>query len=273
MDAESVTAYALATNDPNPRYVDPTRVGGTVAPPLYPVRIFHPLILSCVTDPLLDLDLLRVVHGEEDLTWHAPLRPGDLVQRRAVLESISQKGSGVVASWRMFAEVDGAVRVEVVNTVFARGAKLPGMSPGDTYGTVAPSRPAPEGEPRIAGAPMPVDLDQADRYAAASLDDNPIHVNDAVARKAGLPGVILHGLCTMAFASRAVVDGLADGDPGRLKRLSVRFTKPVLPGQTLTVTVHDAGTLPDGHHGYHLAVSDEDGEVVAGSGWAEVAPA
>jgi acyl dehydratase len=263
-DADSMVAYALATNDPNPRYIDVDRVGGIVAPPLYPVRIVHPLIFKCVTDPLLDLDLLRVVHGEEDLTWHGPLRAGDLVHRRGVLEFISQKGSGVVAGWRMYLEVDGELRVEVLNTVFARKAEMPGMEPGDTYGSAPRRRAAAEGEATVLGAPMPVDPDQADRYAVASLDDNPIHVNDEVARKVGLPGVILHGLCTMAFTSRAVVDGLLDGDNSRLKRLSVRFSKPVLPGQTLTVHATDGGT------GYHLSVTNEQGDVVASSGWARI---
>ena len=147
--------------------------------------------------------------------------------------------------------------MEVLNTVFARKAEMPGMEPGDTYGSAPRRRAAAEGEATVLGAPMPVDPDQADRYAVASLDDNPIHVNDEVARKVGLPGVILHGLCTMAFTSRAVVDGLLDGDNSRLKRLSVRFSKPVLPGQTLTVHATDGGT------GYHLSVTNEQGDVVA----------
>ena len=77
--------------------------------------------------------------------------------------------------------------------------------------------------------------DQADRYAVASGDDNPIHVDADTARRAGLPGVILHGLCTMAFAQRDLIDRLADGDPARLKRLAVRWASPVFPGETLTL--------------------------------------
>ena len=58
---------------------------------------------------------------------------------------------------------------------------------------------------------------------------------------AGLPGVILHGMCTMAIASKAAVNGLAGGDPTRVKRVAVRFSRPVLPGQELTTRFWEAG--------------------------------
>ena len=262
VDAESMVAYALATNDPNPRYVDTERDGGIVAPPLYVVRLAHPLIFKCVTDRELDLDMLRIVHGEEDITWHAPIRPGDHVERYGILESISQKKSGVVIGWRLFLVVGGETRVEIVNTIFARGQSL--LEIGETVGTPSPRRAPPEGEPTLAGGAMKVDDDQADRYAAASLDRNPIHLDDAVAKSAGLPGVILHGLCTMAFASRAVVNHHCDADSSRLRRLSVRFSKPVLPGQTLSTW-----TIP-GDGGLHVHVTNDAGDVVASGGWAEV---
>ena len=260
-DARSMVAYALATNDPNPRYVDVDRPGGIVAPPLYVVRLVHPLIFKCVGDRELGLDMLRIVHGEEDITWHGPIRPGDTVERHAILESISQKSSGVVVGWRLFLTVDGAVRAEILNTVFARGQSL--LEVGQTIGTPGPRRTAPAGPARQVGDAMPVAADQAARYAPASLDRNPIHLDDAVARSAGLPGVILHGLCTMAFASRAVVDGALDGDSSRLRRLSVRFSKPVLPGQTLRTLVQD------GAGGLHLQMTADLDDLVASGGWVE----
>lgn len=62
----------------------------------------------------------------------------------------------------------------------------------------------------------------------------PIHLDDELAQMAGLPGIINHGLCTMAFTSWAVLTELADGDVSRLHRLAVRFAKPVLPGQDIS---------------------------------------
>ena len=87
-------------------------------------------------------------------------------------------------------------------------------------------------------------MDQALRYAEASGDHNPIHVDEATAKSAGLPGCILHGLCTMALAQRDVVNQLAAGDPERLKFLSVRWAKPVFPGETLRLKVWERGSEP-----------------------------
>jgi acyl dehydratase len=81
------------------------------------------------------------------------------------------------------------------------------------------------------GAELPplrvwVTRDRLVRYAGASLDFNPIHVNERFAKKVGLPDVIAHGMLTMALAGRLVTDWL--GDPGRLVEYSARFTRPVV---------------------------------------------
>ena len=75
------------------------------------------------------------------------------------------------------------------------------------------------------------------RYATVSGDDNPIHTDEDTAKAAGLPGCILHGLCTMAFAQRDIIKSFADGEPTRLRELSLRWSKPVFPGDTLTLKV------------------------------------
>jgi acyl dehydratase len=59
-------------------------------------------------------------------------------------------------------------------------------------------------------------------------------MDDKTAQAAGHPSIILHGLCTMAFAGRAVVNGFLGGDPERLKRFKARFSMVVLPGMELT---------------------------------------
>jgi len=84
------------------------------------------------------------------------------------------------------------------------------------------------------------------RYAAASGDPNPIHVDEEFAKSVGLPGVILHGLYSMAQVAQANVDA-AGGDPRALRRLTVQFRGMGVPEQEITVT----GT-----------VKEKDGEVV-----------
>ena len=79
------------------------------------------------------------------------------------------------------------------------------------------------------------------RYAGASGDYNPIHIDDEFARAVGLPGRILHGLWTMAQVARAQAD--AAGGPEHLKRLSVQFRGMGMPEQEIVVTgtVREAG--------------------------------
>jgi acyl dehydratase len=74
--------------------------------------------------------------------------------------------------------------------------------------------------------------DQIAAYADASGDHNPIHLDDNVAKQMGLPGVIAHGMLNYGLLSRALTDWL--GDPGRLRRLNVRFSAMVQPGDTVT---------------------------------------
>jgi len=72
------------------------------------------------------------------------------------------------------------------------------------------------------------------RYAGASLDFNPIHIDEEFAKSVGLPGRILHGLWSMAQVARAQTE--AAGGPDKLKRLSVQFRGMGLPEQELVVS-------------------------------------
>ena len=74
------------------------------------------------------------------------------------------------------------------------------------------------------------------RYAGASGDFNPIHIDDEFAKMVGLPRNILHGLYSMGLVARANAQGLAGGDPRALKRLSVQFRGMGMPEQEIVVS-------------------------------------
>src|ERR1700704_2557443 len=74
------------------------------------------------------------------------------------------------------------------------------------------------------------------RYAGASGDFNPIHLDPELAKAVGLPSNILHGLYSMGLVARANAVGLAGGDPRALKRLSVQFRGMGLPEQEVVVS-------------------------------------
>jgi acyl dehydratase len=263
--AELMTMYARATDDLNPRYLQ----GDIVASPLFPVRLFHSLMFVCCGDPDLALDMLRLVHGEQDMTWHGVIRPGDVVDLNAVLESVAQKAKGCVIAWRMKGSVDGELRVEVRFSVFVRGQMLPGVEPGAVFGTIPSGGGQPEGQ-AVMSARVHIDPTYPPRYAEASLDRNPIHLDESVAQLAGHPTVILHGLCTMALATRGIVDEYLGGDSARLRRVSVRFSKPVHPGQDLTTELFPAAMTDEGRKAFHLVTTNEQGSVVMSNGWVEI---
>jgi acyl dehydratase len=74
------------------------------------------------------------------------------------------------------------------------------------------------------------------RYAGASGDFNPIHIDPEFAKSVGLPGNILHGLYSMGLVAKAAAQGLAGGDPRSLRKLTVQFRGMGLPEQEIVVT-------------------------------------
>ena len=100
--------------------------------------------------------------------------------------------------------------------------------------------------------------EQIAAYAAASGDRNPIHLDDDFARSVGLPGVIAHGMLQMGLLARAA------GAPGRVRRLSCRFSGMVRPGDTVTFR----GEERDGR--VDLSAVNQDGQPVVSRAFAEI---
>jgi acyl dehydratase len=105
------------------------------------------------------------------------------------------------------------------------------------------------------------------RYAGASGDFNPIHIDEDFAKQVGLPGRILHGLWTMAQVARAQTE--AGGGPHTLKRLSVQFRGMGLPEQELTVK-STVAEVRDGVAVVH-AVAEQGGNKIIRNAEAEIA--
>ena len=259
--ADAIEKFARATNDENERYLSGADV---VAPPVFPVVPAFNTFMEAGMDPQLEADLLRLVHGAEEHVIHKPIRAGDKLTISTVLESIDKKETGETFTVKATeANQDGEVVAEVRGTMFIRGSgtKKPGGA-----ATAEPERTV------VYEETTKVDEDQTFRYAEASGDHNPIHLDENTARMAGLPGIILHGMCTMAMAAKAAVNGIAGGDPTRTRRIAVRLSKPVLPGQELTTRLWEeeagAGTKTYGFETYN-----PDGVAVIKAGVVEIAGA
>lgn len=262
--ADAIGAYARAYNEDNPAFFDASRPGGIVAPPMFGVVVTWSSVMGAVTDPEVGADLLRLVHGEQDMEFLAPIRPGDKITSRAKIISIETKPSGETMAVELGAENQKGEAVQrIVFSVFIRG--------GGRRAALAEARAAEveRGEPLFSVA-QKIDSDQTIRYAAASGDHNPIHVDENIAKMAGLPGIIVHGLCTMAFTSIVVIDKLCGGDPEKLKRLAVRFSRPVRPGETITTKVWRDGEH-DGRAAFSFETFNANNQAVIKGGIAEVA--
>jgi acyl dehydratase len=184
------------------------------------------------TDPELNVENpLMIVHGEQEIVHHRPIRPGDTLVFTPSLVSVEDKGKGATFVARVTAATPEGVAVDEQSaTIFVRGA-----GSGTARPATAPP-PAPERGETVAGFTRHVAVDMPAAYAAASGDHNPIHLDDAVARLVGLPGVINHGLGTLSLVTGGLVEHLAAGDPTRVRRLWARFTDMVLPGSDLVTT-------------------------------------
>lgn len=263
---EAIRRYARAYNEDNPWFLDEGRPGGVIAPPMFGVVMGWLPIMLVMTDTDLQVDLLRLLHSEQDMYFYRTVVPGDIITSTAKILAIEEKATGEAIVVEVLSTTQQKECVQrMLFTAFIRG------SGKREKGLENVAAEAPVGEP-LFRVSQTIDTDQTYRYAQASGDHNPIHTDENVAKMAGLSGIIVHGLCTMAFTSKVMIDRLCDGDPRRLKRLRVRFSRPVFPGQTITTAVWP---LPDrdGAKVYAYETQNPDGQPVIKDGLVEITPA
>jgi acyl dehydratase len=265
VEADRAKAYAAATNDPIAAHLD-----GTLAPPVFAIVPVWDTMITAMAGVVPPEVVAMVVHGEQDMWFHAPIRPGMVLRTKAAPVGVHVKpnGTSVIAKVAT-SDQDGNLLVEQYMTSFFRG-----VSEGESAGEEAPAHKLDENvksrEPD-AVVVQQIDTDQTFRYAKASGDNMPMHLDDDFAKSVGLPGIIIHGLCTMAFTSWAVVDAVGGGDSTRLERLAVRFSRPVLPGQEITSRIWKTGEHAE-NTVYGFETTNPDGDLVIKDGLAEIAP-
>ena len=251
VEQERVAAYAAATNDPIAEHRS-----GELAPPVFAVvPAFESGAEAVLAIAPAEL-LMMLVHGEQDFAYHRPIEAGmDLMTRSAPL-GVRQTSAGVVVAVKSETRTaEGELVNEQWMSTFFRGAQ--GQEPGGVVGPEHILNAELRASAPFAQTEQHVDADQTIRYAEASGDHNPIHLDPDFAQAVGLPGIINHGLCTMAFASHAVIQ-VAGADPRALKRLAVRFARPVLPGQEIgTRFWRTAGGPTGGTVAFETSAGDE----------------
>jgi acyl dehydratase len=188
-----------------------------------------------INKPELGIDWVKVLHGEQSFQMHRPLPAEGKVRGTYRIVSIEDKGpekGAIMTLEKTLTDRETAVvYFTVIQTIFMRGDGGQGG-----FGTAAPTPSA------IADRAPDLIVDVATMPQIALIyrlsgDYNPIHASPAIARKAGFERPILHGLCTMGLATRALVDSVCSGAPERLSSMYVRFSKPVFPGETIRTEV------------------------------------
>lgn len=262
--AERIADYAAATNDPIERHRS-----GEVAGPVFAIVPVFEAMLEPVLEVVPTGLFGRVVHGEQDFYFHRVIHPGDVLSSRGRVTGYEglPNGTRLTVHLECRSEADGALVNEQYVTCFVRGHDA-----GPLTGELGPAHKFDQAlrdkEPSGTSTAH-VDDDQTFRYSVASGDPVPIHLDEEVAKDAGLPGIIAHGLCSMAMASWGVLETVGDGDVTKLRRLAVRFSKMVFPGQDLDTRVWETGR-GDGLTSY--AFETTVGDVIAlTDGLAEIA--
>lgn len=272
VDAQRTIAYARATNDPIAQHLD-----GTYAPPVFAVVPVTAMMADATMGVVPDDLKLRILHGEHDFRIHRPIEPGELLIVRAKPIGVSGKQSGVVVTTLMETRSD---RDDLVNEQYFVGFFRGGTFDGD----VGEPSPAHNFDPALRDrtpdftAVQRFDEDQTFRYSEAAGDPMPIHLDDDFARAMGLPGIIVHGLCTIAFLSHALLSNVCPNEPGSLKRLAVRLSKPALPRETITTSVWQrrgsTEVQPESRHrnyAFETVGDEKPGKYVITDGMAEFA--
>ncbi len=234
VDLAQAQAFAKATNDKNEAYFGKN----PMVPPFFLARLVYPLLASAMLNPRLKMNLVNMVHGDMHMNWYRPIRPGDQLDLGLEIKSISDTRAGEIVHLEVNASMVGQPVASAMAGLLVR-AKKKKQAPQHR------KKESTDRQKEVFRLEVKTYDGQQLEYAKASGDHNFIHTNYLLARLAGLPRTIMHGMCVMAMSCAALVDHLASGDPARLKEMGGRFASPAIPGQTLSLVgyeTNDDGT-------------------------------
>ena len=211
--------------------------------PTFGVIPAFPMMWDMLRLPGMDVDLSKLLHGEQELELHEPLPVSGDVRTSARVCEVSDKGKAALVVTETITRDARSDQPLVTNrfSAFIRGE--------GGFGTSDGSKPASPAPPTPPDRPADLETDRATLPQQALLyrlagDMNPIHADPEFARKGGFDRPILHGLCSYGIVCKAVVDDMLDGDVARVRRYRARFAGVVFPGETIGIRMwRDAGAV------------------------------
>lgn len=173
-----------------------------------------------------------MVHGEQGIELFDEIPPSGEIESVGKVVGIYDKGSAAVLAFESISTnlATGKPLLKTTMSLFCRGEGGWGGDRGPSEKIEFPDR-APDKQVTYATRE-----DQALTYRLSG-DRNPLHSDPSFAALGGFDKPILHGLCTWGFTGRGLLHALCEGDPSRFKSMNSRFSKPVMPGDELTVSM------------------------------------
>lgn len=230
--------YAAAVGDNNSCYFDDERMAGIIAHPMYCVAVTWPVtekLEEFIEPGLFPAEISATkVHYTEHIEFHRPVKPGDLLTVKGKISAVlpHRAGTHIVIRYDVSDKTGKPVFTEHIGALL-RNVKCTDAGRG---GESLPTVPAcgSKGRP-VWEATVPVDPMRPFVYDGCTNIFFPIHTSRQFAKMVGLPGIILQGTATLAYAVKELINREASENPVCLKSLSCRFTGMVIPGTDIKI--------------------------------------
>jgi acyl dehydratase len=185
--------------------------------------------------------MLMLLHGDQTFQFYKPIHAGERISCSVSILDIIDKGSGeVVKISALSSDEDGNKLVESLWGLFIRGIGS-GQRPSKRNRNDNATKEVKENifQEKII---MPINITET--YSKAANDMNPIHLDVDYATRAGLPGIVVHGMCTMAMSVQSIIQNYLNGDSSVAESIGVRFSAPVFPGDELEISGFKSDSSP-----------------------------
>jgi acyl dehydratase len=263
VDTRWAMAYAASLGDCLPCYLDTRRPGGIVAHPLFGVCFEWPAAGSIrhkARATLSQDEAVRAVHATHHTIVHRLVHPPEQLITSAELIGVEcrKPGAYVVARFDTADDKGRPVCTTYYGSLYRDVAVRGPDRPAETPALPPLMRPdAPRAEIRV-----PINAGAAHIYTECARIWNPIHTDTAIAAKAGLPGLILHGTATLAMAVSRIIESEAGGDPERVAQIHGRFGAMVLMPSEIMVRIMTRDKTAAGDAIFFEALSAQGGRAI-----------
>lgn len=217
--------FAEATKDNNPIYHKSDFV-----PPFFVNKLIFPMMKKVFCHNELNMNLLRMVHAQQEMILHQPIKVGDQLKIRIEIADIYDTAVGEMVEVAGKAFKNNELVMEGISGLMVRGK------------TNKSKKRSVENKSLQEAFRFDIQTEDGQqlKYAKISGDNNFIHTNNVLAKMAGLPRTIMHGACVIAMICAALIEKKIDYDISRLESIRGQFRKPTIPGEKLTLIGYDS---------------------------------